>query len=146
MTYADRMSEMKPGFLTVEQVARELEMTKDGVYKLIKRGKLKAIRLSERNIRVSDVALAAYQRRVAHGAPGAPAPPLPAVESRTYQELFEAFVRDTGRSPEQWCEAWKRDEVEDSAENQRRTMSALALCSWDSLDAEKRAASIELAA
>lgn len=140
------MSEMKPGFLTVEQVAHELEMTKDGVYKLIKRGKLKAIRLSERNIRVSDVALAAYRRRLSRGDADPAATTLPAVEPRTFQELLDAFVRDTGQTPEQWCEAWKRDDIDDSPENQRRTMSALALCSWDALDETKRAASLELAA
>ncbi|MBF6619285.1 MAG: helix-turn-helix domain-containing protein [Patulibacter sp.] len=138
--------ETKPGFFTVEQVARELEMTKDGVYKLIKRGRLKAIRVSERNIRVSDVALAAYRRRVSRGDADPTGTALPAVKPRTFQELLDAFVRDTGRTPEQWCEAWKRDDVEDSPENQRRTMSALALCSWDELDDTKRAASLELAA
>lgn len=140
------MSETKPGFLTVEQVARELELSKDGVYKLIKRGKLKAIRLSERNIRISDVALAAYRRRVSRGDTDPADVALAPHESRTYQELLGAFVHDTGHTPEQWCEAWKRDDLEDSPENQRRTMSALALCSWDALNASQRAASRALAA
>lgn len=128
----------------MDQVARELEMSKDGIYKLIQRGKLKAIRVSERNIRVSEVALDAYRRRVSGEAKEDVR--VPTVESPPFGELLATFIADTGRSPEQWCEAWKRDQIEDSAENQRRTMAALALSSWESLDDTKRAASAALVA
>ncbi len=55
---------MQSAYLTVPQVAAELDMSPDGVYKLIKRGRLPAIRRSERGLRVSRVALAAYLRRL----------------------------------------------------------------------------------
>jgi len=55
---------MQTAYLTVPQVAAELDISTDGVYKLIKRGKLPAIRRSERGIRISRVAFDAYQRRL----------------------------------------------------------------------------------
>jgi excisionase family DNA binding protein len=55
---------MGAGSLTVAEVAAELEMTNDGVYKLIKRGKLEGVRRSERGLRVPQAALAGYQRRL----------------------------------------------------------------------------------
>jgi Nucleotidyltransferase domain. len=51
-------------YLTVAEVATELNMSPDGAYKIIKRGKLQAVRRSERGIRVSMVALDAYRRRL----------------------------------------------------------------------------------
>ena len=46
--------------LTVAKVAERLQMTTDGVYKLIQRGKLEAVRLSERKTRVVEESLERY--------------------------------------------------------------------------------------
>ncbi|MDE3134845.1 MAG: helix-turn-helix domain-containing protein, partial [Acidobacteriota bacterium] len=48
--------------LTVADVAERLEMTNDGVYKLIQRGKLDAVRLSARKTRVSAQSLERYMQ------------------------------------------------------------------------------------
>jgi excisionase family DNA binding protein len=110
-------------FLTVTEVAAELGMTRDGVYKLVRRGKLKAVRRSERQIYVSRLALAAYRRRLAGEAPDTT---LLAGEM-SFAELLSRFKSDTGRAPGEWLEDWKADRIEDSPENARRAVRAVAL-------------------
>jgi excisionase family DNA binding protein len=109
-------------FLTIPQVAEELEMTRDGVYKLVRRGKLKAVRVSERRMYVSQPALDAYRRRLNGEGPDTRRP-----ESASASDLRAAFERDTGRTPEQWVADWKANRIEDSAESMRRTVDALSL-------------------
>lgn len=46
--------------LTVAEVADQLQMTPDGVYKLIQRGKLEAVRISERKTRIPESAFNRY--------------------------------------------------------------------------------------
>jgi excisionase family DNA binding protein len=45
------------GFYTVQEVADRLKITRDGVYGLLKEGKLKGHRFSERRIRISETDL-----------------------------------------------------------------------------------------
>ena len=115
---------MQNAYLTVPQVATELDISTDGVYKLIKRGKLAAIRRSERGMRVSRVALDAYQRRLRNGKTPPVSTPEPSVEM---DELHAEFERDTGLTPREWERRWKAEEIEDSAENMRLTIRALTL-------------------
>jgi excisionase family DNA binding protein len=115
---------MPTAYLTIPQVAAELDISTDGVYKLIKRGKLPAIRRSERGMRVSRVAFDAYQRRLRNAiAPSTSTPELN-IELDGLQAEFE---HDTGVSPREWERRWKAEEIEDSAENMRLTIRALAL-------------------
>jgi excisionase family DNA binding protein len=116
---------MQSAYLTVPQVAAELDISTDGVYKLIKRGKLPAIRRSERGMRVSRVAFDAYQRRLRHGE----TPPVSTPERNNVEidGLDAEFERDTGLSPREWERRWKAEEIEDSAENMRLTIRALTL-------------------
>jgi len=116
---------MQSAYLTVPQVAAELDITTDGVYKLIKRGKLAAIRRSERGMRVSRVAFDAYQRRL-HNGDETPSvsPSEPHIELDGLQAEFE---NDTGLTPREWERKWKAQEIEDSAENMRLTIRALTL-------------------
>lgn len=111
-------------YLRVSEVAAELGISSDGVYKLIKRGRLPAVRRSERGTRVSRVALDAYQRRLQHGEIAVPIVP----ETRSEGEDPRAgFVRETGLHPREWTRLWKADQLEDSAENMRLTLRALSL-------------------
>ncbi len=115
---------MQTAYLTVPQVAAELDISTDGVYKLIKRGKLPAIRRSERGMRVSRVALDAYQRRLRHSE----TPPMTTPEPNAEIDgLLAEFERDTGMSPREWERRWKAEEIEDNAENMRLTIRALTL-------------------
>ena len=115
---------MQNAYLTVPQVAAGFDISTDGVYKLIKRGKLAAIRRSERGMRVSRVALDAYQRRLRHGITPSVSPPEPNVEMNG---LHAEFERDTGLTAREWERRWKAEEIEDSTENMRLTVRALTL-------------------
>jgi excisionase family DNA binding protein len=115
---------MHNAYLTVPQIAAELDITTDGVYKLIKRGKLPAIRRSERGMRVSRVAFDAYQRRLRHGAIQSVSTPELDFET---SGLHAEFERDTGLSPREWERRWKAEEITDSAENMRLAIRAITL-------------------
>ena len=115
---------MQAAYLTVPQVATELDISTDGVYKLVKRGKLAAIRRSERGMRVSRVALDAYQRRLRNGkVPSVSTPEL----NIELDGLHAEFERDTGLTAREWERRWKAEEIEDSTENMRLTIRALTL-------------------
>ncbi|HEY8638443.1 MAG TPA: helix-turn-helix domain-containing protein [Solirubrobacteraceae bacterium] len=116
MTFAD-------AYLTIDQVAAELGFkSKSGVYKLIQRNQLPVVRLSARNSRVARWALDAYKER--HGIGD---PPGVAVDSLDLTTARKTFRRQTGRSPEQWVEAWKAGTIADSAENMGLLVRAVSL-------------------
>jgi len=115
---------MQSAYLSIPQVAAELDISTDGVYKLVKRGKLPAIRRSERGMRVSRAAFDAYQRRLRDGE----TTPVSTAEANVEIERENAeFERDTGCSPREWEHRWKTEEIEDSAENMRLAIRALTL-------------------
>ncbi len=116
---------MEPqAYLTIAEVAAELGITRAGVYKLVQRDQLKAIRRTERGMRVSRLALDAYRRRVEDGRGG---PARGATRMVSLLELREEFVRETEMQPEEWERRWKAEEFEDSAQNMRLAIRALAL-------------------
>lgn len=116
------MTDVSP-YLTVPEVARELRMSDDGVRKLIRKRKLKALRLSERKTMIPRAALAAYQRRIS----GQAEVRFQMPELGDPVELAQRFEQTTGYSPEAWLLAWKRDELEDSSENMELMVQASAL-------------------
>jgi excisionase family DNA binding protein len=111
-------------YMPIPEVAEELGISTSGVYKLISRGKLPAIRRSERGLRVPRMAFEAYKRRLQGHEPVVP-PPL--ISTATLQESRAGFERETGLSPAEWERRWKADEIEDSAENMARAIRALGL-------------------
>lgn len=115
---------MQSAYLTAAQVATELDISTSGVYKLVNRGKLPAIRLSERGLRVPRVALDAYKRRLQ--SKGASTPPT-VVSTTTLEESRVAFEQEAKLSPAEWERRWKADEIEDSAENMGLAIRALSL-------------------
>jgi excisionase family DNA binding protein len=114
-------------YLTVAQVAEVLDISTDGVYKLIKRDKLPALRLSERGVRITRWALEAYRESLNGGGPDTSLPK----DTFDADELRAAFETETGMSPEGWVAAWKRDEIIDSPDNNMRLIQALALREQD---------------
>jgi excisionase family DNA binding protein len=114
---------MQNAYLTIPQVAAELDISTDGVYKLIKRGKLPAIRRSERGMRVSRVAFDSYQRRLRHSE----IPPAIQEADVDIDLLNAEFERETGVTPRTWERRWKAEEIEDSAENMGLAIRALTL-------------------
>jgi excisionase family DNA binding protein len=111
------------GFLTVAETAAELELTESAVYKLITKKKLPAVRVSERNLRISRLALDAYRAKLNGQKPPEPVSGGPV----DLDALLAQFEQETQASPEKWLAAWKADEIEDSAENMRLAMVALTL-------------------
>jgi excisionase family DNA binding protein len=99
--------------LTVGEVADRLQMTPDGVYKLIQRGKLEAVKLSERKTRVPEDAFNRYYARLEAWADRY----LAAIPRITAEQARTEFEAATGQTPEAWLTAWKRDELEDTPEN-----------------------------
>jgi excisionase family DNA binding protein len=118
------MNVPQSAYLSVSEVATELDISPDGVYKLVKRGKLPAVRRSERGMRVSRAALDAYRRRLQHGEVAVTVVPEIGPEA---QELRVRFQSETGLEPDEWMRRWKADELEDSAENMQMTLRALSL-------------------
>ena len=109
--------------LTIPEVAERLQMTPDGVYKLIQRGKLKAIRISERKTRIAAAALAEYEAATQAWVERY----LDEYAATAVDNPEEDFVSATGQTPDAWLAAWKRDELEDSAENMQLLAYAAAL-------------------
>lgn len=109
--------------MTVTEVAAELRMTTDGVYKLIQRGHLHAERLSERKTYVRrqalDEFLEARKHRVKDIRNG--------MQRRDSADLRAEFFDTTGSTPEEWLAAWKAEEVDDTPENARVLVRAVAL-------------------
>ena len=140
MSYPGDMSASP--YLTPAEVATELGISRHGVYKLIERGKLKGIRQTERNLRVSRLALDAYRRRLAGDGP-----PFPAEvdAGADLAELHASFEQETGMSAAEWERRWKADALEDSAENMRMTIRALGLraAELESGDSARRVPALE---
>jgi excisionase family DNA binding protein len=113
----------KSAYLTVPEVAEELGISANGVYKLIQRGKLPVIRKSANKTRVSRLALDAYQRRLS-GAQGVVPTHSGAAGIHT---LLRDFKKQTGMVPAEWERRWKADEIEDTAETMQLTIRALSL-------------------
>lgn len=109
-------------YLTVPQVADELEISTSGVYKLIQRGRLPVLKLSERRTRIARWALDAYIERI-----NGRGPDTSLSDEADPQAARSAFEHETRLTPEAWIVAWKRDEIPDTARNTERLVRALAL-------------------
>lgn len=111
-------------YLTASEVADELGISKSGVYKLIQRGRLPAIRRSERGMRVSRLALEAYQRRLQGRGLD-----IPRVHysNQSLKDMLVDFEAETGMNPAEWERHWKAEEIEDSAENMSLAVRAMSL-------------------
>jgi excisionase family DNA binding protein len=115
---------VQSAYLTVSHVAEQLDISTSGVYKLIQRGKLPAVRRSERGLRVPRIALDAYKHRLQSR--GSSVPPI-AVATTTLEESRAQFERETHFSPAEWERRWKAEQIEDSAENMALAIRALGL-------------------
>ncbi len=110
-------------YLTVPDVAARLEMTTDGVYKLIQRGHLASVRLSARKLRVPAAALQTYLEREAIEVKALRGTD----EASDSAKLRDEFITRTNSTPEAWLEAWKQDQLEDTPENMELLVRAVAL-------------------
>jgi excisionase family DNA binding protein len=117
-----------PQYLTAAEVAEALGISRAGVYKLISRGKLPAVRLSERNLRVSRLALDAYSRRLQAGLQSARRLEVRKTDPAALRESFEAA---TGMTPAEWQRRWEAGQLDDTAENMAFAIDASWLVSCE---------------
>jgi excisionase family DNA binding protein len=117
------MTNQEPEYLTVPEVATLLQMTPDGVYKLIQRGKLEGTRLSERKMRITRAALERFNTDLQQRAEEY----LGGFSVGTVESLTEAFITETELDPVDWLAAWKRDELNDTPENMGLLVRAAAI-------------------
>jgi excisionase family DNA binding protein len=107
-------------YLTVNQVADQLGYKNaGGVYKLIQRKQLPALKLSPRKTVIARWALDAYKER--HGLGDIP------IDTVDVEDARERFRVHTRRTPEEWVQAWKTGEIEDSGENMTLLVRAVSL-------------------
>lgn len=110
-------------YLTVPQVAAELSISTSGVYKLIQRDQLPALKLSARRIRITRWALDAYVARLNGHVPDTVLPDA----TPDAERLRRRFHVDNELTPEAWVEAWKAGNVPDTAANTTLLVRALSL-------------------
>lgn len=117
---------MQRPYLTIEELAAELELPITAARALTDKGELPALEPSPGSLLVPRLALDAYRRRIA-----GEVPPRPAIEivSKSPEESRAEFEAKTGMSPVEWQARWAADEIEDSAENMVLTMDAYGLLS-----------------
>jgi excisionase family DNA binding protein len=115
-------------YLTVKQAATELGISDDGVRKLIRNGKLRAIKRSERKTLIPRPAFCAYQRKL-NGVSIQPNG-LKTIDG-TLADRSAAFKRDAAMSPQAWLDLQIRDGsfTYDTAEGMGLTVSAYGLVS-----------------
>ena len=111
-------------YLTPAEVAAELDCGVRNVHKLISDGKLPFLKRSERKTLVPAPALVAYVERLN----GTRRPLAERRRDLTRDEVVARFVAGaSGRTPEEFVRAWKRDEIEDTAENRTLLVQALSV-------------------
>lgn len=110
-----------PSYLAPAEVATELAISRRGVYRLIERGRLKATRLTERNLRSR-----AWRSMSRHQLTG-DAPRVPEIDDRQdLAALHASFEQGTGMTAAEWECRWKADALEDCGANMRLTTP----CTW----------------
>lgn len=113
--------EKKP-YLTPSEVARELDCTPRNVQKLIKDGKLPALKKSERKTVVSRWALETYLRKI-NGQPRLVTEVI--VDAKTLAEQFSA--QSGGMTPRAFYLEFKAGRVADTSQNMGLLVTAIAL-------------------
>jgi hypothetical protein len=100
-------------------------MSEDGVRKLIRRQKLRAIKRSERKTLIPRPAFNAYVRKL-NG--DAPQPLGMAVAEGALPERVTAFMLQAGKEPRQWLNDWLSAEPgQDDAESMDLAVSVVGL-------------------
>jgi excisionase family DNA binding protein len=115
------MSDLDTRYLTVPQVAAELQMDVSAVYKMCKAQQLPSVRFGK-SVRIPRLAYERYLQRLEseHHKPLKRDPP-------DSQDLREDFRDATGHDPETWIDGWRSGNIPDTPENTRLAIHALGL-------------------
>jgi excisionase family DNA binding protein len=123
MEYDDLMGRMDEHYIRVRAYAERFDLDESTVYKKIERGEIKAIRIGK-TIRIPSSELERYLNPVsALGEEGAARDGKP----HNFQESVARFEAQAGCSPVDYAEAWRTGQIEDTPENARLAIEALAL-------------------
>ncbi len=115
------MSDLDSRYLTVPQVAAELQMDVSAVYKMCKAQQLPSVRFGK-SVRIPRLAYERYLQRLESGRPK----PLKR-DSLNSQDQREDFRDATGHDPETWIDGWRSGSIPDTPENTRLAIHALGL-------------------
>lgn len=115
------MGDLDSRYLTVPQVAAELQMDVSAVYKMCKSHELPSVRFGK-SVRIPRLAYERYLQRLEDGGPQAAT--LDALDPKDDRE---GFREATGHDPETWIEEWRSGCIPDTPENTRLAIRALAL-------------------
>lgn len=115
------MSDLDSRYLTVPQVAGELQMDVSAVYKMCKAHELPSVRFGK-SVRIPRLAYERYLERLEGGGPEPPK-----ADVADAHGTREGFRDATGRDPEAWVEEWRSGSIPDTPENTRLAIRALAL-------------------
>lgn len=113
---------MEDARMTIKQVADELEITPHGVYRLIERGRMTAVKVSARQTYILRSELDAYKRTFSS--------PRTNRVSTLMPERLTNFVLATGMRPDEFLEAWKIRSVEETPESIRLAGQARMISRW----------------
>jgi excisionase family DNA binding protein len=112
------MGDLDTRYLTVPQVAADLQMDVSAVYKMCKAQQLPSVRFGK-SVRIPRLAYERYLQRLERGRPEPPEHDAP--DSR------EDFCDATGHDPETWIDGWRSGSIPDTPENTRLAIHALGL-------------------
>lgn len=103
-------------------LAALLDVSPSHVYRLIEDGELAHRRIGERAIRIPARAVAQLLGEEVPVTSPSTSPPVADLAERADQ-----FVQRTGKHPEEFVAAWRDGRIEDTADNARDAIEALAL-------------------
>lgn len=117
------MSRMDEHYIRVRVFAERFDLSESAVYKKIERGEIKAIRIGK-TVRIPSSELERYLNpvRILEEA-GAPRDGEP----HNLGDSVARFEEHAGHSPVEFVEAWRSGKIQDTPENARLAIEALAL-------------------
>jgi excisionase family DNA binding protein len=116
-------------YLKVGDVAERLSLDESTVYKMVRERELPSVRLGKKAVRIPAAGLDAYLRKHEIAA-SHDSSETGASEERLTTLLYERaerFTAEVGSDPLAFSDAWRRHEIEDTAENADRAIEAFAL-------------------
>jgi excisionase family DNA binding protein len=119
----------KSYYLKPKVVAERLSLSDSQVYRLIEKGEIPSVRIGQGSVRVPAGALEAYIEARTTGKVEPKRVSLNQLPSDREElaEIANAFEERAGHDPFDFVLKWRAGEIEDTAENARRAIDALAL-------------------
>ncbi len=111
------MADFDRQYWKIKDFAEHFGLDKSTVYNKIERGEIRAIRIGKTALRIPTTEVQRVLDSFVE----------PREQSRDLLALTEDFQARTGRSPADFAEAWRAGKIEDTPQNTRDAIEALAL-------------------